>query len=72
MRRIDLDTVTEGQQLPPDAFVKKSRIAVEIGARPEIGHCHRVLGQLSASSEHAAAARRIFDELGMAFWNARV
>jgi predicted ATPase len=47
-------------------------VAVEIGARPEIGHCHRVLAQLSASSEHAAAARRIFDELGMTFWSARV
>jgi tetratricopeptide (TPR) repeat protein len=46
--------------------------AVEMGARPEIGHCHRVLTRLSASSEHATAARRIFDELGMTFWSARV
>jgi hypothetical protein len=43
-----------------------------MGARPEIGHCHRVLTRLSASSEHATAARRIFDELGMTFWSARV
>jgi hypothetical protein len=33
---------------------------------------HRVLARLSASSEHAAAARRIFGDLGMAFWRARV
>jgi hypothetical protein len=46
--------------------------AVKMGARPEIGHCHQVLARLAASSEHSAAARRIFDELGMAFWSARV
>jgi class 3 adenylate cyclase/tetratricopeptide (TPR) repeat protein len=46
--------------------------ALELGAPPEIGHCHRVLSRVSPSSEHAAAARRIFDELGMAFWSARV
>ena len=46
--------------------------ALEFGARPEIGHCHALLALLSPSSEHAAAARRIFDELGMSFWSARV
>jgi len=46
--------------------------ALKLGAPPEIGHCHRVLAQLSLSSEHAASARRIFDELGMPFWSARV
>jgi class 3 adenylate cyclase/tetratricopeptide (TPR) repeat protein len=46
--------------------------ALELGAPPEIGHCHRVLARVSPSSEHAASARRIFDELGMAFWSARV
>ena len=46
--------------------------ALEFGARPEIGHCHALLALLSPSSEHAAAARRIFDELGMNFWSARV
>ncbi|MET0850880.1 MAG: adenylate/guanylate cyclase domain-containing protein [Candidatus Rokuibacteriota bacterium] len=44
--------------------------ALELGAPPEIGHCHRVLARVSP--EHAASARRIFDELGMAFWSARV
>jgi class 3 adenylate cyclase/tetratricopeptide (TPR) repeat protein len=46
--------------------------ALVLGAPPEIGHCHRVLARLSASSEHAASARRIFDQLGMAFWSASV
>jgi class 3 adenylate cyclase/tetratricopeptide (TPR) repeat protein len=44
--------------------------AVELGAPPEVGHCHRVLAQVSP--EHAASARRIFDELGMTFWSARI
>jgi predicted ATPase len=47
-------------------------IALELGAPPEIGHCHRVLAQVVPSSEHAEAARQTFDELGMAFWSARV
>ncbi len=42
--------------------------AGELGAPPEIAHCHRLLARLSPSSEHAAAARRIFDKLGMTFW----
>jgi predicted ATPase len=46
--------------------------ALELGASPEIGHCHRVLAQVASSSEHAGAARRIFDQLGMTFWSARV
>ena len=46
--------------------------ALKLEALPEIGHCHRVLAQLSPSSEHAASARRIFDALGIALWSARV
>jgi len=46
--------------------------ALELGAPPEIGHCHRVLAQVAPSSEHALLARRIFGELGMEFWGARV
>jgi hypothetical protein len=46
--------------------------ALELGAPPEIAHCHRVLARVAPSSEHAASARRIFDDLGMAFWSARV
>jgi hypothetical protein len=46
--------------------------ALELNAAPEIGHCHRVLAHAAQSSEHAASARRIFDELGMTFWSARV
>jgi predicted ATPase len=46
--------------------------ALELGAPPEIGHCHRVLARVSPSSDHAASARWIFDELGMTFWSARV
>jgi predicted ATPase len=46
--------------------------AIELGSAPEIAHCHRVLARLTPSPEHAASARRIFDELGMTFWRARV
>jgi class 3 adenylate cyclase len=46
--------------------------ALELGAPPEIGHCHRVLAHVAPSSEHALLARRIFGELGMEFWGARV
>jgi hypothetical protein len=46
--------------------------ALKVGALPEIGHCHRVLAQVVPSPEHADAARQTFDELGMAFWSARV
>jgi hypothetical protein len=38
--------------------------------RGRIGH--RVLARVLPSSEHGASARRIFDELGMAFWSARL
>jgi tetratricopeptide (TPR) repeat protein len=46
--------------------------ALDLGARPEIGHCHALLARLVPSSGHAASARRIFDELGMSFWSRRV
>jgi tetratricopeptide (TPR) repeat protein len=46
--------------------------ALKLGARPEIGHCHALLARLSRSSEYAASARRVFDELGMSFWSVRV
>jgi tetratricopeptide (TPR) repeat protein len=46
--------------------------ALELGARPEIGHCHALLALVSPSSEHAAGARRVFEELGMSFWSARL
>src|SRR6185436_2996596 len=45
--------------------------ALELGARPEIGHCHMLLARLTEASEHRVAARKIFDELGMTFWSAR-
>lgn len=46
--------------------------ALELGAPPEIGHCHRVLARVTPSSEHAASARRIFDQHGMTFWSAHI
>jgi tetratricopeptide (TPR) repeat protein len=46
--------------------------AVAMGARPEIAHCHRVLARASHSVEHAGSARRIYEELGMRFWGARL
>lgn len=63
------DGDTAAAQLRAEEALTAAR---KLGAPPEIGHCHRVLAQLSPSSEHAARARRIFDELGMAFWSARV
>jgi tetratricopeptide (TPR) repeat protein len=45
--------------------------AVEMGARTEIAHCHRVIGLLVPASNHPASARRIFDEMGMPFWRDR-
>jgi class 3 adenylate cyclase/tetratricopeptide (TPR) repeat protein len=45
--------------------------ALELGVRPEIGHCHMLLARLTEVSEHRVTARRIFDELGMTFWSAR-
>jgi Double zinc ribbon len=59
-------------ELLADRDPEDARRALKLGAPPEIGHCHRALAQLSPSSEHAASARRIFDELGMAFWRSRV
>ena len=47
-------------------------VARDLATPPEIGHCHRVLARVSPSPEHASEARRIFDELGMPFWSARV
>jgi hypothetical protein len=47
-------------------------IALELGARPEIAHCYRMLARITSSSEHAASARRIFDEFGMTFWSAHI
>ena len=57
-----------------DAAVAQARAeealaaALALGAKPEIAHCHRMLARVARSSEHAAAARTIFDELGMTFW----
>jgi class 3 adenylate cyclase/tetratricopeptide (TPR) repeat protein len=53
-------------------------IAGELGAQPEIARCHETLWRIAASSrdprrtEHATAARRIFEDLGMTYWAARV
>jgi ATP/maltotriose-dependent transcriptional regulator MalT len=53
-------------------------IALELGHRPEIAHCHAALGRLAARSgdaasaaEHRASARRFFHELTMPFWSLR-
>ena len=53
-------------------------VAVELGARPEIGHCHAAIGRIAArfgdsamAARHRAAARAIFDALGMTFWSHR-
>jgi tetratricopeptide (TPR) repeat protein len=53
-------------------------VALELGARPEIGHCHMAINRIAArrgdsakAAEHRAAARRVFDELGMTFWGGR-
>jgi hypothetical protein len=53
-------------------------LAVELGTRPEIGHCHAAIGRIAArlgdsatAAQHLAAARAIFDALGMTFWSRR-
>lgn len=53
-------------------------MAEELGAFPEIAHCHETLGRVAthlrdpSASEHAATARRIFEQLGMSYWAGRV
>ena len=64
-----------------DAAVARRRaeeafeVAIELGALPEIGRCHATfariaarLGESATAEEHLAAARRIFEQLRMAFW----
>jgi tetratricopeptide (TPR) repeat protein len=53
-------------------------LAVELGAHPEIGHCHAAIGRIAArvgdaetAARQRAAARAIFDALGMTFWSRR-
>ena len=50
-------------------------VAIELGALPEIARCHATfariaarLGESATAEEHLAAARRIFEQLRMAFW----
>jgi tetratricopeptide (TPR) repeat protein len=53
-------------------------LARELGMRPEMAHCRRVLSRLrrragddGGAREHLAAAIALFSELGMPFWAAR-
>ena len=53
-------------------------LAMELGARPEIGHCHAAIGRIAArfgdaetAGRQRTAARAIFDALGMTFWSRR-
>jgi class 3 adenylate cyclase/tetratricopeptide (TPR) repeat protein len=61
------------------ARVEEARaLALELGTRPELGHCHVTLAHISAragdtttAATHDATARKIFDELGVRLWSAR-
>ena len=53
-------------------------LALELGTRPELAHCHATLahiagraGDTATATTHHATARAIFDELGMTLWSAR-
>ena len=53
-------------------------VALELGLRPEIGHCHMAVSRMAArfadtakAAEHRAAARRVFGELSMTLWSRR-
>ena len=68
--------MAEGEMALAQARAEEAlEIARDLGARPEVGHCHATLGRISArlgqsvtKDEHVAAAQRIFEELGMTFW----
>jgi class 3 adenylate cyclase/tetratricopeptide (TPR) repeat protein len=72
--------VGEGEEVVARQRVEEAlAVAVEIGVPPEIGHCHAALGRIAArlgekatAAQQLAAAQRIFEELGMAFWAGRV
>jgi tetratricopeptide (TPR) repeat protein len=72
--------VAEGEEAVARQRVEEAlAVAVEIGVPPEIGHCRAALGRIAArlgdkatAAQQLAAAQRIFEELGMAFWADRV
>ena len=66
---LDLARVRAGEALA---------IAEELATQPEIARCHETFGRIAtqagdpSGAEHFRTARRIFEELGMEYWAARV
>jgi hypothetical protein len=54
-------------------------VAEELQMQPDLAHCHATLarvaarlGEATTAEQHALAARRIFEGMGLEFWVARV
>jgi hypothetical protein len=69
-------------RLPGEAFDNydgASLLAVELGMRPLVAHCHLGLGRLyrrtdkgEQAQEHLATATTMYREMGMAYWLQKV
>jgi tetratricopeptide (TPR) repeat protein len=56
-------------------FCESLRIASQLGARPQVAHCHLGLGKLyqrtdkrEQAQEHLTAATTMYREMGMTYW----
>jgi ATP/maltotriose-dependent transcriptional regulator MalT len=59
-------------------LVEALALAVELGMRPEVAHCHlglgklfRRAGKLEQAREHLTSATAMYREMDMAFWRAQ-
>ena len=72
--------LAEGEaQLARERVSEALSCALELGTRPEVGHCHatlaaiaRQLGDAPAAHTHRAAAGLTFEQLGMTSWDGRL
>ena len=78
--RLDAESLAaEGDLVTARTRADEARaLALELGTRPELAHCHATLahiagraGDTATATTHHATARAIFDELGMTLWSAR-
>jgi hypothetical protein len=58
-----------------DMFCEALRIASQLGARPQVAHCHLGLGKLyrrtgnrQQAQEHLTTATTMYREMGMTYW----
>jgi uncharacterized protein HemY len=61
------------------AFTQSLELASSLGMRPLVAHCHsglasveRQIGKQTKAQEHHRTASRMFEEMGMIFWQERV